>query len=197
LSPPRRRQQLIESAVKVFAERGLARAGHADLARAAGVSPPTTFTHFKTRADLVHAVLGNVARYFDDMADRSHHSNHIAPRALLSHAIAFATSVETDPYYARILLEWSTAIRYDVWPLFLRFQERMVQRCENTIRRGQFEGSIDPDIDAESAALMIVGSSWMVVQMSFTQWPADRIHRFMLAQLRGAIGADAVARALA
>ena len=196
LSPPRRRQQLLESAVKVFAERGIARAGHADLARAAGVSAQTTFTYFKTRSDLVHAVLGSVARYFDDMADRSHHSNQIAPRALLSQAIAFATSVESDPDYARVLLEWSTAIRDEVWPLFLRFQERMVQRCENTIRRGQFEGSIEHEVDAESAALMIVGSSWMVVQMSFTEWPADRIHRFMLAQLRGAIGGAAVARAL-
>ena len=73
----------------------------------------------------------------------------------------------------------------------------MVQRCENTIRRGQFEGSIEHEVDAESAALMIVGSSWMVVQMSFTEWPAERIHRFMLAQLRGAIGGAAVARALA
>jgi len=44
---------------------------------------------------------------------------------------------------------------------------------------------------------MIVGSGWMVIQMSFTNWRAERVHRFMLAQLRGAIGADAVARALA
>jgi TetR/AcrR family hemagglutinin/protease transcriptional regulator len=197
LSPALRRQQLLEYAVKVFAERGIGRAGHSDVARVADVAVPTVYSYFKTHDVLVRAVLDMVAAYFDDMADRFHHSNMPAPRSLLSHAIAFATSVDTDPDYARVLLEWSTAIRADVWPLFLRFQERMVQRCENTIRRGQVEGSIARDVDAESASLMIIGSSWMVIQMSFTHWRAERVHRFMLAQLRGAIGSDAVARALA
>lgn len=183
--------------MKAFAERGIARAGHADVARTAAVAVPTVFSYFRTRPLLVRAVLDSVAAYYDDMADRFHHSNALAPRSLLSHAIAFATSVDSDPNYARVLLEWSTAIREDVWPLFLRFQERMVQRCENTIRRGQVEGSIARDIEAESAALMIIGSTWMVIQMSFTHFPPERVHRFMLAQLRGAIGAAAVARALA
>jgi len=197
LSPALRRQQLLQYAVKVFAERGLARAGHADVARTAGVAVPTVFAYFKTRALLVAAVLESVAAYFDEMADRFHQAHTLAPRSLLRHAVAFATSVDSDPEYARVLLEWSTAIREDVWPLFLRFQDRMVRRCEETIRRGQVEGSIATDVDAESAALMIVGSGWMVIQMSFTNWRAERVHRFMLAQLRGAIGADAVARALA
>jgi TetR/AcrR family hemagglutinin/protease transcriptional regulator len=197
IASAQRRQQLLEHAVRVFAERGIARGGHRDIAAAADVSVPTVFSYFKTRRDLVRAVLDNVGRYYEEMAERFHHSNLSAPRALLSHAIAFATSVESDPAYARVLLEWSTSVRDDIWPLFLHFHERMVQRCDHSIRRGQMEGSIGRDIDAESASLMIVGSSWIVIQMSFTQWPAERIHRFMLAQLRGAIGADAVARALA
>ena len=95
------------------------------------------------------------------------------------------------------MLEWSTAIREDTWPLFLRFQEGILHRCMETIRRGQVEGTIDGEIDAETASLMIIGSSWMVIQMSFTHWPAERVHRFVLGQLRGAIGADAIAKALA
>src|SRR5262249_5370905 len=128
--------------------------------------------------------------------ERFHRPGVVAPQALLRHAVAFATSVETDPDYARVLLEWSTAIREDVWPLFLHFQERMIERCQQTIVRGQRERTIASDVDAETAALMLIGSSWMVIQMRFTHWPAERVHRFLLAQLRGAIGADAVARAL-
>jgi TetR/AcrR family hemagglutinin/protease transcriptional regulator len=183
--------------VNVFAARGLGRAGHADVARAAAVAVPTVFAYFKTRATLVREVLGAVARYFDDMAERFHHPDTIAPKVLLAHAVAFATSVESDPDYARVLLEWSTAIREDVWPLFLSFQENMLQRFEQTIRRGQAERTIEREIDAETAALMLIGSSWIVIQMRFTRWPAERVHRFLLAQLRGAIGATAVARALA
>jgi TetR/AcrR family hemagglutinin/protease transcriptional regulator len=197
LPPDDRRQQLLECAVGVFAQRGLGRAAHADVARAAGVSVPTVFAYFRTRGVLVRAVLDEVARYFNEMADRFHHGETPGTRTLLNHAIAFATSVDSDPDYARVLLEWSTATREDEWPLFLRFQEAMFQRCANTITRGQQEGDIDPSIDADIASLMIVGASWMLIQMSFTRWPIERVHRFMLAQLRGALGADAVSRALA
>lgn len=196
LSRAHRRQQLVESAVRAFADRGLARAGHSDVARAAGVAVPTAFAYFRTRGELTRAVLDTVTRYFDEMADRHYHANLDAPRALVNHIVAFATSVDSDPDYARVLLEWSTSVRNDAWPLFLDFHERLVRRCEHTIRRGQSEGSIGHDVDAEAAALMLIGSIWMVVQMSFSDWPPECLHRFLLAQLRGAIGADAVARAL-
>jgi TetR/AcrR family hemagglutinin/protease transcriptional regulator len=197
MPPADRRQLLLETAVRAFAERGISRASHADVARLARVSAATVFSYFRTRADLTREVLACVARYYDAMAERFHGPDRPAARALLEHAVAFATSVDSDPAYARVLLEWSTAIRDDSWPLFLRFQEGILVRCADTIRRGQAEGSIAADTDPETAALMIIGASWMVIQMSFTRWPAERVHRFVLGQLRGALGADAVARALA
>ena len=183
--------------MRAFAERGISRAAHADVARLAGVSTATAFSYFRTRLDLTREVLSCIARYYEAMADRFHQPDRPAARALLEHAVAFATSVDSDPAYARVVLEWSTAIREDTWPLFLRFQEGILRRCMDTITRGQAEGSIGADTDPETAALMIIGSSWMVIQMSFTQWPPERVHRFVLGQLRGALGAETVARALA
>lgn len=196
LSPAERRQQLLECAIKSFSRRGLGRGGHADVANEAAVAVATVFTYFKTKEQLLGAVVSEVERYFEAMAVHHHRSDKPAPRALLDHAIAFATSVETDPDYARLLLEWSTATRDEIWPLFLRFQDHMVRYCEATIRRGQVDGSIPSDLDAETSALMMIGSAQLVIQMKFTHWPADRIHRFLLAQLRGAIGSEAVAAAL-
>lgn len=197
LPPADRHQQLLQAAIHAFAQRGISRTAHADVAKAADVSAATVFSHFRTRALLVQAVLDEVSRYYEAMANRFHRGADNAARALLDHAIAFATSVESDPDYARIALEWSTSIREESWPLFLRFQDGILRRCIETIRRGQVEGSIDGEIDAETAALMIIGSSWMVIQMSFTQWTAERVHRFVLGQLHGAIGAAAIANALA
>jgi TetR/AcrR family hemagglutinin/protease transcriptional regulator len=177
--------------------RGLGRTAHADVAKLADVSSATVFSYFRTRSLLVQEVLDNVARYYEDMADRFHQPTRPAPRALLEHAVAFATSVESDPDHARVVLEWSTAIRDESWPRFLQFQEGILRRCIETIRRGQADGTIDREVEPETAALMIVGSSWMVIQMSFTRWPAERVQRFVLGQLRGALGADALARALA
>ncbi|MBX3024546.1 TetR/AcrR family transcriptional regulator [bacterium] len=196
LPPADRHQQLLDAAIRAFAQRGLSRTGHADVAKLAQVSAATVFSYFRTRARLVESVLTAVAHYYEAMADRFHQPQRDAARALLEHAVAFATSVESDPDHARVVLEWSTAIRDDSWPLFLRFQEGVLRRCIETIRRGQAEGSIDSEIDAETGALMIIGSSWMVIQMRFTHWPAERVHRFVLGQLRGAIGAAALAKAL-
>ena len=128
LPPADRHHQLLDAAIRAFAQRGISRTAHADVAKIADVSAATVFSYFRTRALLVQAVLEAVARYYEDMADRFHRPERSPPRALLDHAIAFATSVESDPDHARIVLEWSTAIREESWPLFLRFQEGILKR---------------------------------------------------------------------
>lgn len=196
LSPEDRRRQLLDCAVRVFARRGLGRASHAEVAQEAGVAVPTVFAYFKNRDELVDAVLREVERYYEDMADQYHRGNAPAPRVLVDHGLAFAASVDSHRDHARVLLDWSTAIRDRVWPLYLDFYDRMVRRFEASIRRGQREGSLPGDLDAENAALMLVGSAFMVVQMKFTGRPPEQVYRFLLALLRGAIGPEAVRTAL-
>jgi hypothetical protein len=98
---------------------------------------------------------------------------------------------------ATVLLEWSTAVRSEIWPLFLELHRNRVERIEAMIRRGQAEGTIDSGLDANDAALIIVGSAHLVVQMKFSHTQPERLHRFLLASLRGALGATALAAALA
>src|SRR5512144_2856701 len=109
LPPADRHQQLLDAAIHAFAERGISRAAHADVAKLADVSAATVFSYFRTRPLLVQEVLGAIARYYEEMADRFHQPDRPAGRAILEHAVAFATSVESDPDHARIVLEWSTA----------------------------------------------------------------------------------------
>ena len=196
LAPAERRARLLACALKVFARRGLGRATHADVAAEAGVAVATVFAYFKTRGELVGAVLDEVERYQFEVAEHHHGSSGPAPRVLFDHAMAFAVSVDTHPDHARVLLEWSTAIREEIWPLYVRFQERMVRQVAATVRRGQREGSVPADFDADEAALLIVGAGHVVAQMKFTRQPPGKVHRFLLALLRGAIGPQAVAGAL-
>lgn len=57
----RNREQLLEAAEKVFAERGLA-ASVADIAARAGVAKGTVFRHFATKDDLIAAIVcGHIA----------------------------------------------------------------------------------------------------------------------------------------
>lgn len=60
LSPQKRKLQLMEIALEVFAKRGIGRGGHADIAEIAQVSVATVFNYFPTREDLVDEVLNHV-----------------------------------------------------------------------------------------------------------------------------------------
>lgn len=183
--------------MRVFARRGLGRGGHAEVAREASVAVPTVFAYYRTREDLVREVLGEVVRYYTETMGSHCLGPKPSPQALLDAAIAFAASVDSHNDYARVLLEWSAAVRDESWPLYLAFHDSMVQLFEGAIRRGQCEGTIPADLDANSAAMLIVGSAHLVVQLKFTRCPPEKVHRFLLTLLRGAIGPGAVAAALA
>ena len=186
LDPSERRPQLLQCAIRVFARRGLGGAHHAEISREARVSIPTVFFYFPTREVLVMAVLDEVARFLTDMTVRIHSGGGPAPQIVLAHAKAFADSVETHPDYARVWLDWSTAIREEIWPHYLEFQERIVAIIADTIRRWRLEHAMI-DEEAEDDARLIVGSAHMIAQMKFTRCPADKVDRFLRTLVRSTL----------
>src|SRR5215469_10979454 len=89
LEQPERKAALLQTAIRVFARRGLGGARHTEIAREAGVAVPTVFFYFPTRETLVHEVLSEVARFYEDMNERIHASNLSAPEIMLAGARAF------------------------------------------------------------------------------------------------------------
>jgi TetR/AcrR family transcriptional regulator, hemagglutinin/protease regulatory protein len=173
--------------MRVFARRGLGSARHSEIAREAEVSVPTVFFYFPTREALVKAVLDEVARFLTDMTVQIHAAGRPAPEIVLAHAKAFADSVDTHPDYARVWLDWSTAMRDEIWPQYLEFQENIVGIIANTIRRWQHERRIS-DEEAEDDARLIVGSAHMVAQMKFTRCTPEKLDHFLRTLVRSAIG---------
>jgi TetR/AcrR family hemagglutinin/protease transcriptional regulator len=186
LDPAERRPQLLQCAIRVFARRGLGGAHHAEIAREARVSVPTVFFYFPTREALVMAVLDEVARFLTEMTVRIHSSAGPAPQLVLAHAQAFADSVETHPDYARVWLDWSTAIREEIWPHYLQFQEKIVAIIADTIRRWRLGRAIIDD-EADDDARLIVGSAHMIAQMKFTRCPPDKVDRFLRTLVRSTL----------
>jgi TetR/AcrR family hemagglutinin/protease transcriptional regulator len=188
LDPSERRPQLLRCALHVFARRGLGGARHSEIAREAKVSVPTVFFYFPTRHALVKAVLDEVARFLTEMTVEIHASSAPAPDIVLAHAKAFADSVDTQPDYARVWLDWSTAMREEIWPLYLEFQENIVGIIANTIRRWQRKGGL-ADLAAEDDARLIVGSAHMIAQMKFTRVPPEKVDHFLRELVRATLGA--------
>jgi TetR/AcrR family hemagglutinin/protease transcriptional regulator len=186
LDPSERRPQLLECAMRVFARRGLGAARHSEIAREAKVSVPTVFFYFPTREALVKAVLDEVARFLTDMTVRIHASQQAAPDIVLAHAKAFADSVDTHPDYARVWLDWSTAMRDEIWPHYLEFQENIVGVIANTIRKWQRERGT-PDEEAEDDARLLVGSAHMIAQLKFTRCAPAKVDHFLRTLVRSTL----------
>src|ERR1043165_5692402 len=101
---------------------------------------------------------------------------------------AFAQAVDTHPDHTRVLLEWSTALRDEVWPLFLRFQEPIIALIARTIRRWRIETASDRDPEAEDDARMIAATGYVLVQMKVAKLPNSRIEPFLQTLVRDTLG---------
>ena len=173
-----RRRQLLARAVAETANTGLGHARHTDIAAAAGVSVPTVFHYFPTREDLADAVLDEVRRFLLDeiVADRQERdapANELLAEILL----AFATAIETHPDYVRVWLDWSTAVRAEYWPSYLRFHTRAMDLIGAIIDRGKREGVLNTQLDTNDEARVFIGIGHMVAHMKFAGNDAETIAR--------------------
>ncbi|MEW6271498.1 MAG: TetR/AcrR family transcriptional regulator, partial [Thermodesulfobacteriota bacterium] len=174
---------------------GLGAASHTDVAREAGVSVPAVFFYFRTRALLVDAVLDEVAGLYLGLAEQHLRPDAPTPQALLDFARAFARSVDEQPDHARVWLDWSTAIRDELWPRYLEFQERVIGAIAAALERGRHAGSVAADADADDEARLFVGAAYVVTQMKFAGTPPAKVERFLETLVRSAVGRYAAGRA--
>jgi TetR/AcrR family hemagglutinin/protease transcriptional regulator len=176
-----RRRQLLDCALKVFAERGLGRAGHARIAEAAGVSVPTVFHYFPNREALVDAVLEGVEDFFIGLARETYEEDGTTRDRLVAHGLAFLAAADSHPDHIRVWLDWSTAIREHVWPRYLAFQERLVELVAGEIEAGQRRGDVPARVEPASAARLFVGNAHMAAVMKFAPEPGldltDQVRR--------------------
>ncbi len=66
LPAPRRRRQLLDTALAVFAERGFHPTSMNEIAEAAGVTKPVLYQHFRSKRDLYREVLADVGTHLLD-----------------------------------------------------------------------------------------------------------------------------------
>lgn len=188
LPPDERRAQLLATALEVVSRRGFGRAGHADIAQAADVAVSTVFLYFPTRRELLEAVLEEVGRFYLDLAMRIHSQDKPCREILWDHRVAFHESLETHPHHARIALDWSTAVREELWPLYLAFIAKLVENHVRSIERGQRRGEVPAEVDPETSARMLIGSAQMTAQLKLAGTDPARVDRIAELLIDAALG---------
>ncbi len=174
MSPDARRQQLLDMAVEVFAEKGIGEARHADIARLAGVSVGTTFVYFPTREALVQDVLSYVGDKLMGLLDGASGSDMPLEDLLmvLSERVLAMTESHTD--IMRLWLSWSTHFGPDIRASYLNFLNEDLTRVTAILHRGAGpEAGVGRD-----DARILVSMTQALVQMKFDGEDPAKLTRF-------------------
>lgn len=186
LAPDDRRAQLLGHAVACFADHGIARATQAQVATRAGVSVSAVYSYFRTRADLVAAVLETVETSIVTMVEAALLPPAPAVAALTRLATHTAEMAVQQPEIVRVWLDWSTGVRADVWPAFLLLQGRLRAMVEAVLRTLDNE-SQPPDRLVTSAARLFVGGAHTLALMRFEAVSAAELSLFIDQMVGGVV----------
>ena len=126
MAPDERRQQLLNVAVQVFAEKGIDGARHGDVAREAGVAIPTVHAYFKTRNDLVSAVLDATRKFIIEDTVLPFTSGPTFEDRMLRSGQNLISSVPVNKQYFKIWVMWNAYFGDPFRTQYLQFEEEAV-----------------------------------------------------------------------
>lgn len=179
LPPADRRAQLLGHAIACFADHGLARATQAQVAARAGVSVSAVYSYFRTRADLVDAVLAAVESAIVEMVEAASANAGPARSVLTELAHQTAGMAAARPDLVRVWLDWSAGVRADTWPQFLDLQRRLQAMVAALLVRGPDAPPKPSDPRLLSAARLFVGGAHTLAMMHFEQVSAEELRIFI------------------
>ena len=167
LLPEERRAQLLNCAVAAFAEHGVARATHSHVAERADVSISAVHSYFRTREDLVMAVLGEVEAFLLATSAGALAADLPVTEALVTLARRFARAATDQADVIKVWLDWSTGVRADVWPHYLEVLDRLQDMAQKVFARGKREGLMPESLNVKAAARLYIGGGHTVALMQF------------------------------
>ena len=187
LSPEKRREQLIDCAIEIYANHGIEGSRRSHVALRAGVSVPTVYAYFDGRESLTEAVLNRVESRIVEIVWTAAAEGGLAFDKILNVARAFSNTVERDSAIMKIWLDWSTAFENATWSLYEDLQSKVANLFCEIIGNGQTSRELSPDLDPEIAAYIIIGGGQMAAQMKLTSPAAIDIEVFLHQLVAGAL----------
>ena len=184
--------RLFTAAVELFGERGYAGTTVDEIVERAGVAKGTVYYHFRSKSELVSALLDDglrrLAESFRSEIEGAS-DGHAALRALVHAELAYI-----QHYQAFSKLVMSEMWRADRdWRDSLRtLREQYVEVFAGALRRGMAEGAFRADLDAQTTASTIFGMiataalDWLVFD---PQAALDDVERRLLPLVLGAVRA--------
>ncbi|SFM58950.1 TetR/AcrR family transcriptional regulator [Thermodesulforhabdus norvegica] len=162
-----RRREFIEAALRIVQSEGLSSLSISRLASEVGVVPSALYRHFRSKEELLDAILGfvreNLREHFEDAVGH-HFSALSALDELLNRHVNMIKAHGAIPrvLFSEEIVGDSRARRKVLGEII----REHVGRIAGLVKRGQDEGEIRKDLDPEAVALMFLG----IVQPAAILW---------------------------
>lgn len=152
------RSRILESAIKLFSNRGYNMASVDDICAEAGISKGAFYHHFESKQALFLALLDDWLRAIDNAIEASKDKN--APETFMEMTEAFPYIFETAGEGLPMFLEfWLQASRdKKVWEASIAPYRRYHKYFTSLIKKGVQEGSF-VEVDPKLASRMIVSTA--------------------------------------
>ncbi|MGO9147018.1 MAG: TetR/AcrR family transcriptional regulator [Desulfomonilia bacterium] len=153
-----RRVRIIESALRIFAEKGFQDATISEISKAAGVSDATVYEYFKSKEELLFAIPEEITENSIRETEKVLPYLRGAESKLRAIVQSYVATYETNPQYANLIMLHLKSNRnflktkaYSV----VRSAARMLLAC---IKEGIEDGTFKKDIDPFLVRSMILGT---------------------------------------
>ena len=156
-----KRRDILEAAIKVFAERGVNHFKMIDIAKEAKIGKGTIYEYFRDKDDLILGCFGYFVGHYTEILGAMEESN-LPPDKRLERMIResfdfFITNMD----FTRIIYDlWALLVHTDgdkhIMDQFGPMQDKALQQLESVIQEGKNQG-IFGDVDPKGVALIIHG----------------------------------------
>ncbi|EHI13041.1 TetR family transcriptional regulator KstR2 [Mycolicibacterium thermoresistibile] len=192
--PPTRRDELLELAAQMFAERGLKATTVRDIADSAGILSGSLYHHFASKEEMVDEVLRG---FLDWLFDRYRSIVETEPNPLERFKGLFMASFEAIEHrHAQVVIYQDEAKRLSSQPRFAYVEQRNREQRKmwvDVLTQGIEEGYFRSDIDVDLVYRFIRDTTWVSVRWYRPGGPltAEEVGRQYLSIVLGGITAGA------
>jgi AcrR family transcriptional regulator len=188
--PATRREELLELAAAMFAERGLRATTVRDIADAAGILSGSLYHHFSSKEEMVDEVLRS---FLDWLFERYQYIIDTEPNPLARLTGLFMASFDAiEHHHAEVVIYQDEAKRLSTQPRFGYVDElnkRQRKMWVDVITEGIAQGYFQADLDVDLVYRFIRDTTWVSVRWYQPGGPltAEQVGRQYLAVVLGGI----------
>lgn len=158
------RQQLLEAAEARFRRFGFRHSSVEAITRAAGTGKGSLYLHYRSKEELYLDVVARAVDNFVDEATSRMRSSDIAPARLSTLVQAAIDHYGQDDLLRASLIGDDDLVNRPLAEHAGNLQRaRITELIEQTLRDGQAEGTIRPDLDPAPAAIILFETGWAIV----------------------------------